>query len=417
MRNVGPEISQNDLLQTCQPFGMVSQLILLRSKNQALLQFQELTSAIQMMQYHQNQQVNIRGRNIYMQFSSHQELTTTQQPSDGQTPTSRILLVTIQNPLYPITVDVLSQVFSPFETDPRGTVEKIVIFTKQAGLQALVQYSNPMAAAHAKGALDGKNIYANCCTLQIQFSNLTELTVRENSEKSRDFTNPTLPVSRAPPPMYGQLAPTQQMMGQPGQFPYGADKSCLIVSGLAERMDCDRLFNLFSNYGNITRIKLLHNKSGVSLVQMGDNMQANMAMSYLKSLRLFDSPIDINYSRYSTISPPGVNSDGRTKDYTNSPLNRFTRQDSKNFRHISPPTAVLHVSNLAPTTAIEAVNAHLGQHAPVVASRMFTETQGQRKQALVQFATVEQAAEVICLLHNSPLEGQNIRLAFSKNSI
>jgi len=121
--------------------------------------------------------------------------------ASGQNTTSRILLVTIQNPLYPITVDVLSQVFSPFETDPRGTVEKIVIFTKQAGLQALIQYSNNLAAAHAKNSLDGKNIYANCCTLvcwmdlallvshsdaqQIQFSNLSELTVRENSEKSR----------------------------------------------------------------------------------------------------------------------------------------------------------------------------------------------------------------------------------------
>jgi hypothetical protein len=41
---------------------------------------------------------------------------------------NRILLITIHNPLYPITVDVLHQVFSP-----HGFVEKIVIFQKSAG--------------------------------------------------------------------------------------------------------------------------------------------------------------------------------------------------------------------------------------------------------------------------------------------
>lgn len=424
MRNVGPEVTQTDLLQICQPFGVVSQLILLRSKNQALLQFHDLANAVAFMEYHHNQQVNVRGRNVYMQFSSHQELTTQQNPEQAQNTTSRILLVTIQNPLYPITVDVLSQVFSPFETDSSGTVQKIVIFTKQAGLQALIQYSSNHAAALAKSSLDGKNIYANCCTLQIQFSNLTELTVRENSDKSRDFTNPSLPVSRAPPPapMLGQLAATQQMMGQQmmgqPQYPFGTDKSCLIVSGLSDKLDCDRLFNLFSNYGNIVRVKLLHNKPGVALIQMGDNVQANSAMSYLKGLRLFDSAIDINFSKYASISPPAVNNDGRTKDYSMSTLNRFMRSDSKNFRHISAPGAVLHVSNLAPTTTGEQLVAHLGQHAPAIASRMFTaDSQGQRKQALVQFGSVEQAAEVLCLLHNSQLDGQNIRLAFSKNTI
>lgn len=41
---------------------------------------------------------------------------------------NRILLVTIQHMLYPITVDVLHQVFSP-----HGFVEKIVTFQKSAG--------------------------------------------------------------------------------------------------------------------------------------------------------------------------------------------------------------------------------------------------------------------------------------------
>lgn len=42
-------------------------------------------------------------------------------------------------------------------------------------------------------ALNGQNIYNGCCTLRIDYSKLQSLNVRYNNDKSRDFTNPTLP--------------------------------------------------------------------------------------------------------------------------------------------------------------------------------------------------------------------------------
>lgn len=42
-------------------------------------------------------------------------------------------------------------------------------------------------------SLDGQNIYNNCCTLRIDFSKLPSLNVKYNNEKSRDYTNPSLP--------------------------------------------------------------------------------------------------------------------------------------------------------------------------------------------------------------------------------
>lgn len=41
--------------------------------------------------------------------------------------------------------------------------------------------------------LDGQNIYNGCCTLRIDNSKLTALNVKYNNDKSRDFTNPSLP--------------------------------------------------------------------------------------------------------------------------------------------------------------------------------------------------------------------------------
>jgi len=217
-RNVGPEVTQSDLAALCTPFGGIHQVLLLRNKNQALVQMQEISAAVNLMAYYSTVQAQVKGRNVYPQFSSHQELTgergngepASQGPpgtvaANGRdaAPANRILLVTIQNPLYPITVEVLNQVFSP-----HGTVEKIVIFNKTAGLQALVQYSNVQNAIQAKNALQGQNIYAGSCTLHIQFSNLDTLTVHHNTDKTRDFTNPNLP-----PGLMGQGG-----AGGPGQL-------------------------------------------------------------------------------------------------------------------------------------------------------------------------------------------------------
>lgn len=42
-------------------------------------------------------------------------------------------------------------------------------------------------------SLDGQNIYNSCCTLRVEYSKLSNLNVKFNNDKSRDFTNPTLP--------------------------------------------------------------------------------------------------------------------------------------------------------------------------------------------------------------------------------
>lgn len=49
-----------------------------------------------------------------------------------------------------------------------------------------------------------------------------------------------------------------------------------------QKMDEDKLFNLFSLYGNIIRIKILRNKPDHALVQMGDGFQAELAVHFLK---------------------------------------------------------------------------------------------------------------------------------------
>jgi polypyrimidine tract-binding protein 2 len=88
-------------------------------------------------------------------------------------------------------------VFSAF-----GFVHKIATFEKSAGFQALVQFSDSNTALAAKSALDGRSIprylmsdHVGPCHLRISFSAHNDLNVKFQSHRSRDYTNPSLPVA------------------------------------------------------------------------------------------------------------------------------------------------------------------------------------------------------------------------------
>ncbi|RYR55990.1 hypothetical protein Ahy_A05g021808 isoform C [Arachis hypogaea] len=472
VRNVGHEISENDLRQLFQPFGVITKLVMLRAKNQALLQMQDVPSAISALQFYANVQPSIRGRNVYVQFSSHQELTTMDQNQGREDEPNRILLVTIHHMLYPITVDVLHQVFSP-----HGYVEKIVTFQKSAGhwkmmedcslilanflcfckfififsifvystvnfimylqncvgFQALIQYQSRQSAVTARSTLQGRNIYDGCCQLDIQFSNLDELQVNYNNDRSRDFTNPNLPTEqkgRSSQPGYGDAGSMYGVQGSGaggysqmanaaaiaaafgGGLPPGItgtnDRCTILVANLnPDRIDEDKLFNLFSIYGNIVRIKLLRNKPDHALIQMGDGFQAELAVHFLKGAMLFGKRLEVNFSKH-----PNITQGAETHEYVNSNLNRFNRNAAKNYRYCCSPTKMIHLSTLPQDITEEDIVSLVEEHGTIVNSKVF-EMNG-KKQALVQFETEEQATEALVCKHASPLSGSVIRISFSQ---
>jgi len=55
-------------------------------------------------------------------------------------------------------------------------------------LQCLVQYSDIPTASNAAQTLEGYTIFEGCCRLRISFSRHTELNVKFQSERSRDYT-------------------------------------------------------------------------------------------------------------------------------------------------------------------------------------------------------------------------------------
>ncbi|KAK1284865.1 hypothetical protein QJS10_CPB20g02044 [Acorus calamus] len=137
-----------------------------------------------------------------------------------QEPESNVLLATIENMQYAVTVDHLHMVFSAF-----GQVQKIAMFEKNGGLQALIQFADVATAMVAKESLEGHCIYeGGFCKLHLTYSRHTDLSVKVNNDRGRDYTSPSGVTSSNQPSLLGQqpVATTPQYNGMMGPQPHVA---------------------------------------------------------------------------------------------------------------------------------------------------------------------------------------------------
>ncbi|KYQ59087.1 Polypyrimidine tract-binding protein 1 [Trachymyrmex zeteki] len=462
-----------------------------RSGSQAaFLEMGDENAAATMVNYYATGVAQLRGRAVYVQFSNHRELKTDQThsnnavssptndvantsensnsqvaiagqnqvsgPGETQGGPNTVLRVIVEHLLYPITLDILYQIFTRY-----GKVLKIVTFTKNSSFQALIQYADMLSAQTAKFSLDGQNVYNSCCTLRIDYSKMQNLNVKYNNDKSRDYTNPNLPTGDAsldaaslalggelllmgagsqpraripesiagapgvlPTPFamhglasplagpYNGVPPAGGLAGL-GGFPLGAAglgvrvqgsaqaSAVLLVSNLNEEMVTpDALFTLFGVYGDVQRVKILYNKKDSALIQMAEPHQALLALTHMDKLRVFGKQIKVMLSKHQTVQLPkeGQPDAGLTKDYTNSTLHRFKKPGSKNYQNIYPPSSTLHLSNIPATVAEEEIkDAFTKNGFTVKAFKFFPKD---RKMALIQMPNMDDAVAALIVSHH-----------------
>lgn len=507
IRNIPSDVTEAEIIHLGIPFGRVTNVLVLKGKNQAFLEMEDEQSATAMVNYFTNCVAQLRERSVYVQFSTHQELKTDQTHSnasasaqaalqaaqaltgqEGGNPAAAsaqgapgqknmaggpntVLRVIVEHMVYPVTLDVIFQIFSRV-----GKVLKIVTFTKNNTFQALIQYPDVIIAQAAKLSLDGQNIYNACCTLRIEYSKLSNLNVKYNNDKSRDYTNPALPtgdpgmdsalqlggggaapglvgspfsaaMGLANPlgggaggygspngmnsgnmsgisgfPLGGGSNSPQSFGGQSGmRYGGGASStgSVLLVSNLDEdQTECDHLFTLFGVYGDVQRVKILFNKKDTALVQMAEPQQALVAMNHLDKVKLWHKQIRVMPSKHTSVQLPkeGQPDAGLTKDFTNSSLHRFKKPGSKNYSNIYPPGPTLHLSNIPSSVEEDELKGAFNSIGlTVVAFKFFPKD---RKMALVQLASVDEAIVGLVKLHNFQLsETSHLRVSFSKSTI
>ncbi|XP_025417458.1 heterogeneous nuclear ribonucleoprotein L-like [Sipha flava] len=157
------------------------------------------------------------------------------------------------------------------------------------------------------------------------------------------------PIGRQSQPGSGD---TTRPLHHPQTWWRGMPSRVLIIYGLEKmNVNCDKIFNLFCIYGNVTGVKVLNGKQ--ALVELQDVEAAKRCVSNLNLLRLDETTkLKVKYSKHSYINDHGTLralSDGTPtkKIYVKSKFNRFIEKEMNyaNPRRTAAPSKILHFYN------------------------------------------------------------------------
>merc|ERR1719336_2284934 len=179
----------------------------------------------------------------------------------------------------------------------------------------------------------------------------------------------------------------QDMMG-PGRQD---ERSCVIVvHNLAMgEVNCDRLFNLVCQYGNVSKIFFMKTKPGCAMIEMGDHDGAQRLITNLQSTLLFGNKLQLDLSKKHiriTNAPLEFKLDDGTnsvKDYISDwRLNRFNTKEMARKNRILAPTKVIHFYGVPKESGEQDIMDLFGEYcAPPPAKIKFVESKKEREEA------------------------------------
>jgi len=225
-----------------------------------------------------------------------------------------VLLCSIEDMTYPVTIEDIHRVFSLC-----GFVCKISTFEKAAGFQVLVQYADVPTAVNAQQTLEGYNIFEGCCRLRISFSRHTDLNVRFNSDRSRDYTV-GMPGGTDPAAFSNSGGGGG---GADGGGRVDAPSNVLLVSVEEHlyQLTIPVIQHVFQSYGTVHKCALFEKKGGFQiLIQMASVDDASRAKAALDGHQVYEGccRLRVSFSQHTNLNVKR-NSD-TTWDYTNGAL-------------------------------------------------------------------------------------------------
>ncbi|XP_066331326.1 polypyrimidine tract-binding protein homolog 1-like isoform X1 [Miscanthus floridulus] len=349
LRNMPWECTEEELVELCKPFGRVVNTMcnVGANRNQAFVEFADQNQAISMVSYYasSSEPAQVRGKTVYIQYSNRQEITNNKGTGDSS---GNVLLVTFEG-VQPndVTIEVIHLVFSAF-----GFVHKIATFEKAAGFQALIQYTDAPTALEAKNSLDGRSIpkyllpeHISACHMRITFSAHKDLNIKFQSHRSRDYTNPYLPVNQTA--IEGIVQP---IVGPDGKIKEPESNVLLAsIENMQYAVTVDVLHTVFSAFGSVQKIAMFEKNSGMqALIQYPDITTTAVAKQALEGHCIYDGgycKLHLSYSRHTDLNVKAH--DERSRDYT-----------------LSDPNAQLQAAAQAPVLSSPGVAWHNTASAP-----------------------------------------------------
>jgi len=422
VRGLAENTLERDVKGAVQQFGGVKNVMVMARKRQGLVEFENIAAAKSCVDYSKSgNSIFVNGQPALFNFSTSNKIEPPKEETSSKS--NVVLLFTILNAQYVITVDVIYKITSPY-----GNVQRIVVFKKNQ-VQAMVEFDSKESAQRAKENLNGADIYSGCCSLKVSYAKAAYLNVQKNNAESWDYTKESAdePTGNGllKEPRYGAPNAVEERGGVFG----GQGAVCLVYNLDKDKMNCDRLFNLFCLYGNVDRVKFLRSKEGTAMVQMSDVHSADRALANLNGITAFGQRIKVAISKQTSLNeePNPYPMDDGTKSYVNyssNRNNRFTNQQAAQKNRAQAPSKLLHFYNAPPKFSDDEIN-QIFVKAVGKAPKSITHFPSKTEKSLtglLEFSNTTEAVEALVMANHDPIavkESKNpflFKLCFTRDN-
>lgn len=202
----------------------------------------------------------------------------------------------------------------------------------------------------------------------------------------------------------------------------------IMVSGLNfNTSSTEKLFNLMSLYGNVSRIQFLPNQQGTALVQMFDQMSAEYCLKYLDNTPIGSHGKLQVFWTNQNFQPNNANNfllpDGSPNfsDFTYSKNQRFKQPRPAYW--IQPPSKIVRFYNMPPHTTKDILIGIFKdkQVTPIDANVLPGDDDSRTSRGLLEFSSIAQAVLAIMMCNNKeiktpPKTTHFLKLCFSSSN-
>ncbi|CAK77358.1 unnamed protein product (macronuclear) [Paramecium tetraurelia] len=333
---------------------------------------------------------------------------------------SHFLLLTLTAPPSNLNPEYFSSLMNQY-----GPVLQVKILNRSLmECKVLVEMANTDAAKNAKKALDQlSSNFIKCSYYQEDklhgsftvgsFETIEDTTSSTFKNRHSTSLNEIINDADSKPQSATVLPISQKLI--PSSKNIQSTKTVCLNGIQGKDLDALKIYNIFSNFGNIDKIILINLKN-FALVKYLKEDQAYFVYQHCQNIQFFESNLQITFAADDSIEKlVGLDTLYREQDYYigSEDTDRF---NANNKMILLPPSQVLHISNLKKVSSNAETMWDIFSEYGVVEAVKVLNSQF-KFMCLVKMESLKQALEIMALMHNEEVDGRNIQISFTKAKI
>jgi len=223
---------------------------------------------------------------------------------------------------------------------------------------------------------------------------------------------------------YGSSSMGMNSYGGGGGNFRGRSAVAMIYGIEPDKFNCQRIFNLFCQYGNIRKVMFLKTKEGCVMMEMADPEGVQNVIENVSNTAIFGLKVRVDWSKkdYVTeVKNPHTLPDGTLSymSFENDRNNRFDTPERAAKNRILPATKFLHFFNVPKMDDTEMENVFTDQGAPCPTRiKWFPGNNDRSASGLCEFDSTQEACEALVICNHMKIEGDKfpyiMKLCFSQ---